>query len=174
MKAFFGYTFSALIISVIVSLIVSFFPNRSNDKEQLVSNLQLKILDVFYGKIDTGTQLMHLESVSRALNTESCTSNDLGIYTERKWVSDLKTLVNYRRAVEKKDYLITQASIGSSDKDEEKEKLKKQAREFIERFNESLWRHSYEPVLMSYESEGEILMVRSDEDVRIVEIPGGL
>jgi len=167
MKAFFGYTLWALIISVVTL----FLCDRPNDKEKLISNLQSQILDVFHGNVDTDTQLMYLESVSRALNTNSCTSNDLGIFSDRKWVSDLRVLVNYRRAVGKRDYLTTQALLVSSGRDDDEVKLK-QAREFIRRFNENLWRHSYEPVLMSYESAGDILMAMSDEGVCVVSIPG--
>lgn len=164
MKTFFGYLASALIISVITL----FFFNRPSDKEKLVSNLQSYVFDIFSGEIDTDTQLMYLESISRALNTGSCTSEDIGIISEGKWVSHLRTLVNYRRALENRNYLTTQAVLGKNKDDPKKLEA---AVDFIERFNDNLWRHGYDRVLLTYEIFGESQVAMSPEEVILVEVP---
>lgn len=163
MKSFLKYILSALIILVLILT----FLDRPDDKEKLVSNLRSNVIDIFDGEIDTDTQLTYLKSISRALNTGSCTSEDIGIISEGEWISDLRTLVNYRKALENRNYLTNKETLG----DREDIKNLEEAARFIEGFNERLWRKSYNRVLLNYESLGIVEVVMSPEDVELVNAP---
>ena len=160
-----------VILAVTIVCVLGYIITRNTvEKDKIASELRLKIFKIFDDDIDTGTQSTYLKEVSWSLKVGGCTSLELGILSEGKWVGDLRMLINYRRSLEKYKYLINQVNL-ESEKRDETDRLN-ESREFIDRFNKNFIRNGYKPVeiLISTDATGKKVVKKSDK-VSLVEFP---